>query len=239
VQPGAHARSLLKIAEHNIERAFEHVEQLVLVAVRVRWGPGITGRTVLDDSEPAAGVATGELDHRAGAQDVMTVACVRRNKHVQHVAEVVLYCQNMTPDPGARDELALLIADLFEAAGALRRHGDQLAAVAGQTQARWQLLSVISEGEWTAPRIARRLGITRQAVQRVAKSLAEDGLLSLHPNPDHQTSVLLRPTPEGQQALEEITASARRWQTRAATELSMADLALTRRVLRTVIAATQ
>jgi DNA-binding MarR family transcriptional regulator len=145
----------------------------------------------------------------------------------------------VTPEAEARDELALLIADLFEASGALRRHGDRLAAVAGQTQARWQVLSVISDGEWTAPRIARRLGITRQAVQRVAKSLAEDGLLSFDHNPDHQTSVLLRPTPDGQNALEEITASARHWQTRAATELSPSDLAATRRVLRTLIAATR
>jgi DNA-binding MarR family transcriptional regulator len=145
----------------------------------------------------------------------------------------------MTTEHGAREELALLIADLFEAAGALRRHGDQLAAVAGQTQARWQLLSVISEGEWTAPRVARRLGITRQAVQRVAKPLAEDGLLSLEPNPDHQTSVILRATPEGQKALEEITAAARDWQTRAAAELSPSELAATRSVVRRIIAATR
>jgi hypothetical protein len=39
---------LLEIAEHDIERPFEHEEQLVLVAVRVRWWPGVTWRTVLD-----------------------------------------------------------------------------------------------------------------------------------------------------------------------------------------------
>jgi uncharacterized protein YbcV (DUF1398 family) len=33
------------------------------------------------------------------------------------------------------------------------------------------LVSVISEGGFTVPRVARRLGVTRQAVQRVANGL--------------------------------------------------------------------
>ena len=52
-------------------------------------------------------------------------------------------------DPG---ELALLVADVFEAAGVLRRYGERTAATAGQTQARWQLLSVVSENLHTASR---------------------------------------------------------------------------------------
>ncbi|MGW8557309.1 hypothetical protein [Streptomyces tubercidicus] len=39
------------------------------------------------------------------------------------------------------EELALLVADVYEAAGALRRAGETLAAAEGQTQARWQLMS--------------------------------------------------------------------------------------------------
>ena len=62
------------------------------------------------------------------------------------------------------DRLALVVADVFELAGALRRSGDDLAGEVGQTQARWQLLSVLSEGRWTASDAARRLGVTRQAL---------------------------------------------------------------------------
>ncbi|HEY6787963.1 MAG TPA: hypothetical protein VI365_11690 [Trebonia sp.] len=36
----------------------------------------------------------------------------------------------------APDELALLVADVFEAAGVLHRYGERTAATAGQTQAR-------------------------------------------------------------------------------------------------------
>jgi hypothetical protein len=43
-----------------------------------------------------------------------------------------------------------LIADVYEAAGALRHRGDQIASVAAQTQARWQLLSALdAERDWT------------------------------------------------------------------------------------------
>ena len=90
----------------------------------------------------------------------------------------------MTPDD-ATPQIPLLVADLYEAAGALRRHGDRLAAAAGQSQARWQLVSVASAGGWTVPRIAHRLGITRQAVERVADDLL--GAASSSPSPTPTT----------------------------------------------------
>jgi DNA-binding MarR family transcriptional regulator len=135
------------------------------------------------------------------------------------------------------DQLPLLVADVFEAAGAMRRNGDRLAGIAGQSQARWQVLSVLSQGEWTVPRIARRLGITRQAVQRVVDALGDDGLLRLHANPDHERSPLLRLTGEGIRALEMITGYARDWHEELALDMSADDLAAARRVLHALIAA--
>lgn len=133
------------------------------------------------------------------------------------------------------DELPLLIADLYEAAGAIRRHGDQVASLAGQTQARWQVLSVLSEGDWTVPRAARRLGVSRQAVQRTVDLLRDDGLVSFEQNPDHQRSPLLRLTTSGSEALEAITAEGRRWNAMVASRLSAEGLAAARLVLRTLI----
>ncbi len=86
------------------------------------------------------------------------------------------------------DEMALLVADVYELAGLLRRSGEAIAAREGQTQARWQFLSVISGDALTVPQAARRLGVTRQAVQRVANELVDDGLAELVANPDHRTS---------------------------------------------------
>lgn len=110
------------------------------------------------------------------------------------------------------DAFAALVADVYELAGVLRRHGDEIAGRVGQTQARWQLLSVVSEGEWTVPRIAQRLGISRQAVQRVADDLERDGLLRFAGNPEHRRSPLVEPTDTGRSTLFDISIAARSWQ---------------------------
>ncbi|MFH0522177.1 MarR family winged helix-turn-helix transcriptional regulator [Streptomyces sp. M41] len=99
------------------------------------------------------------------------------------------------------DETALLIADVLEAAGALRRLGDQTAAAEGLTQARWQVLSVVSEEPLTIPQAARRLGVSRQNIQRVANDLASLGLAAYTANPDHRGSPLLTLTPRGEESL--------------------------------------
>lgn len=102
------------------------------------------------------------------------------------------------------DEMALLIADVYELAGLLRRSGEAVAAREGQTQARWQVLSVISGHALTVPQAARRLGVTRQAVQRVANDLVGDGLVELDTNPDHRTSPMLTLTDRGRRVLARI-----------------------------------
>jgi DNA-binding MarR family transcriptional regulator len=141
----------------------------------------------------------------------------------------------MSPRNDAAQQIPPLVADLYEAAGAMRRHGDQLAAAAGQTQARWQLLSVASAGDWTVPRIAHRLGITRQAVQRVADDLVAAGLVTAESNPHHRRSPLIRLTPAGHDALALITAQADGWHRRVAKGLDADDVAAARRVLRALI----
>jgi DNA-binding MarR family transcriptional regulator len=127
--------------------------------------------------------------------------------------------------------LPLLIADIYETAGALRQRGDRIASIAGQTHARWQVLSVLSDGEWTVPRIARRLGVTRQAVQRTADQLSDDGLVEFELNPNHERSPLTRPTVAGLEALAAITASASHWNELAGKGLKTSDLNIARSVL--------
>ncbi|MEU2392618.1 helix-turn-helix domain-containing protein [Streptomyces sp. NPDC007369] len=130
------------------------------------------------------------------------------------------------------DELALLVADVFEAAGALRRAGEALAAAEGQTQARWQLMSAVSEEPLPVARAARRLGVARQGVQRIANELVRDGLAELRDNPDHRTSPLLALTDAGQHALAAITARARAAHRTMGEGLTDTDLAAVRELLR-------
>ncbi|MFD8808819.1 MarR family winged helix-turn-helix transcriptional regulator [Streptomyces sp. NPDC059597] len=106
------------------------------------------------------------------------------------------------------DEAALLVADLYEAAGALRRLGERTAAAEGLTQARWQVMSVVAESPLTVPQAARRLGVSRQNVQRVAGDLVERDLAAFEPNPDHRGSPLLVLTGAGAEALGRVTVGA-------------------------------
>jgi DNA-binding MarR family transcriptional regulator len=104
-----------------------------------------------------------------------------------------------------------LVAEIFELAGSLRRDGEQIAKLAGQTQARWQVMWIAATGRLSVATIARRLGLTRQSVQRVADAIVADGLATFQPNPDHQRSPLLILTDAGQAVLDTINDSGRQY----------------------------
>jgi DNA-binding MarR family transcriptional regulator len=112
-----------------------------------------------------------------------------------------------------------LAAELFEVAGAMRRDGEAIARRVGQTQARWQVMWIAAAGGLTVPAIARRLGVTRQNVQRIANDLVAEGLASFDANPDHRRSPLLTLTPPGSAVLDEINRAAARRNLQTAAEL--------------------
>jgi DNA-binding MarR family transcriptional regulator len=105
----------------------------------------------------------------------------------------------------ASEQYRLLMAEVYELAGLSRRTSEAIAKELGQTVARWHVLSVLSAGPCTVPAIARRLGLTRQGVQRVADDLLAARLLQASPNPDHVRSPLLTLTNRGQLVLEQLT----------------------------------
>jgi DNA-binding MarR family transcriptional regulator len=133
--------------------------------------------------------------------------------------------------------LALVVGDVFELAGAFRRLGDGLAGETGQTQARWQLLSVVSEGDWTVSDAARRLGVSRQAVQRIADAIVADGLAVYEDNPAHRRASLVRLTPAGRDALETITERSAGWRAGVAGRLSSGELDALHATLRKLVSA--
>lgn len=135
------------------------------------------------------------------------------------------------------EEIALLVADIYEAAGALRKSGEAVAKAEGQTQARWQLLSVISGEPASVPRAARRLGLSRQGVQRIANNLVDDGLAQWRPNPDHRASPLLTLTDAGGRALTAITDRASAAQRAITVDIEDADIVAARKVLQRLTAA--
>jgi len=141
----------------------------------------------------------------------------------------------------AQDSLVpLVIADLYELAGAFRRNGAAIARGLGQTQARWQVLSAASGGTSTVPQLARRLGVSRQNVQHIADTLVREDLARFADNPDHRTSPHLVLTEKGRTALAALTRAAHGSHEALASRLKGLPLAALRRDLgrlRTALAA--
>lgn len=96
--------------------------------------------------------------------------------------------------------LALVI---FAANGQLIGAGNQLVAHLGLTSAWWQVLTALRYSPVPLPTasIARNMGLTRQAVQRIVDVLAERGLVEFQANPHHQRAKLIVLTPEGLSAV--------------------------------------
>lgn len=82
---------------------------------------------------------------------------------------------------------------------------EDLARPAGLTAARWQVLGAVLREPLPVAGIARAMGITRQAVQRIADVIVDHGLAEYRPNPAHQRAKLLAATEAGYAAVRRIS----------------------------------
>ncbi len=118
----------------------------------------------------------------------------------------------MTPKPASHPEvLGELALALLHLQGAMAEKIQELTAPYGQTPARWKVMAAAAGDPRTVPQIARRMGLTRQAVQRLANELVADGLARFAPNPDHKLSPYLLLTRRGRKLEEKITGGYHRW----------------------------
>ena len=136
--------------------------------------------------------------------------------------------EDLTPEGRALTEL---ISVIFRANGAILTAGDGLSKDLGLTSARWQVLAAMAGGALTVSQAARRMGLTRQSVQRVADDLVHHGLAAKQHNPDHKRAPLIDATPLGNQRLEEITRRQRIWVNALAKGLGNGSLEAATRVM--------
>jgi DNA-binding MarR family transcriptional regulator len=139
------------------------------------------------------------------------------------------------PRSPAAQRFAWLVADLYELAGELERCGEALARSVGQSGARWKVLSAASAGDQTVAQLARRLGLTRQSVQRLADALEADALVRYEPNPEHLRSPRVVLTTAGEQALGRLSAAAAKWEDPLAARLPRNRLEETRDFIKELV----
>jgi len=123
--------------------------------------------------------------------------------------------------------LTALILRTFQLNGTLLSAGDALVRDIGLTSARWQVLGalVMAGQPLSVAQIARRMGLTRQAVQRVADDLQGAGLTTYSDNPDHKRAKLVALTPDGEAAYARADARQTAWANALAEGLDADSLA--------------
>lgn len=100
------------------------------------------------------------------------------------------------------DAVLRLVAAVGEAAGRFMEIEDRLLADTGLSSARMRVTEALlaAKGPRTVPQVARALGLSRQAVQRLVDDLLARGLLAASDNPDHRRAKLFSLTEAGLEA---------------------------------------
>jgi DNA-binding MarR family transcriptional regulator len=99
----------------------------------------------------------------------------------------------------ASNALTDLIRAVLRLNATAQKSGTRLMRGTGITNARWQTLSELFafEQRVTVSELARHMGLTRQAVQRLADDMAVDGLVEFVENPGNARSMHLLLTVAG------------------------------------------
>ncbi len=136
----------------------------------------------------------------------------------------------MTKKTNLFTEVILLI---FRVNGQLLTAGNRLVQDLNLTSARWQMLGAIalSETARSAPQLAAKMGVTRQAAQKQLNVLLEEGLVEAQPNPGNVRSPHYRLTRTGRAVYGATERLQSAWAGRLARDLRGRDLESTKRIL--------
>jgi DNA-binding MarR family transcriptional regulator len=135
-----------------------------------------------------------------------------------------------------QDAITDLVLETFRLNGRLLASGDALVADLGLSSARWQVLgaAALSPVPLSVAQIARNMGLTRQAVQRLANEMEADGHLRFAPNPHHQRAKLVLLTAAGKTAFAAAMKRQAGWAAALGKGFAARDIAAAATTLRTI-----
>ena len=143
------------------------------------------------------------------------------------------------PEPAAATEAGDLLTEVilttFRLNGRLLEVAQERAKEGGITAAWWQVLGGVLDEPRSVAEIGRRMGMSRQGVQRVADLLVERGLAEYRPNPGHRRAKLLACTEAGYWAIRQISVAQHPWADQLSKTVDLDDLRTTLATMQSLI----
>ena len=132
------------------------------------------------------------------------------------------------------ESLTDLVLETFRLNGQVLAAGNRLTKPHELTSARWQVMGAIhlAGRALTVAQIARRMGLTRQAVQRIVNDLQQIEMVELTANPDHKRAPLVALGDKGEQAYVAVDEAQITWINELANGLSERQVAGTVKLLK-------
>ena len=128
-----------------------------------------------------------------------------------------------------------LVLSILRLNGLLIAEGDAMTEKLGLTHARWKVIGAIalSTNGLTVPGIAKVLGQSRQAVQRITDVMIEDGILEYQNNP--KRSVLVTLSEQGKDIYSTLREIQDPWANNVTEEIPVEELETALRLVRRLI----
>ncbi len=129
-----------------------------------------------------------------------------------------------------------IVLEVFRLSGRLIAEGDKITEPYGLSSARWKILGSIARSDTplTVSQIARVMGQTRQAVQRLVDIMQSNGLLAFLRNPEHKRAKLITLTDKGKGVYARLEEKQIPWANEQASRLNGDNLATTLATLKKI-----
>ncbi|MDW7548439.1 MarR family winged helix-turn-helix transcriptional regulator [Pseudoalteromonas peptidolytica] len=124
------------------------------------------------------------------------------------------------------DIFTKIVLEIFKVSGMLNIEGDMMAEEFGLSSARWKVLGAVAQAEHllTVSEIARTVGQSRQATQRLVDALKKDSFIGFITNPKHKRAKFVVLTNDGEQIFWKLWHKQIPWAASGANALTQEEL---------------